>query len=60
VRLELEPEAFVGSSAVLFSAVLAHFFALYTTVNSFVELSVWRGDECLVQWKPMTGAQELV
>ncbi len=60
VRLELEPEAFVGSSAILFSAVLAHFFALYTTVNSFVELGVWRGDECLVQWKPMAGAQELV
>lgn len=60
LRLELEPEAFVGSSAILFSAVLAHFFALYTTVNSFVELGVWRGDECLVQWKPMAGVQELV
>ena len=60
IRLELETEAYVGSSAVLFSAVLAHFFALYTTVNSFVELGVWRGEECLVQWKPMAGAQELV
>lgn len=60
LRLEMDPEAFVGSSAVLFSAVLAQFFALYTTVNSFVELGVWRGDECLVQWKPMSGAQELV
>ncbi len=60
LRLEMDPEAFVGSSAVLFSAVLAQFFALYTTVNSFVELGVWRGDECLVQWKPMAGAQELV
>ncbi len=60
LRVEMDPEAFIGSSAVLFSAVLAQFFALYTTVNSFVELGVWRGDECLVQWKPMTGAQELV
>ncbi len=60
LRLEMDPEAYVGASAVLFSAVLAQFFALYTTVNSFVELGVWRGDECLVQWKPMTGAQELV
>lgn len=60
LKLEMDPEAFVGSSAVLFSAVLAQFFALYTTVNSFVELGVWRGDECLVQWKPMAGAQELV
>lgn len=60
VRLEIDPDAYVGSSSVLFSAVLARFFALYTTVNSFVELGVWRGDECLVQWKPMSGAQELV
>jgi len=60
LRLELEPEAFVGASPVLFSAVLAHFFALYTTVNSFVELGIWRGDECLVQWPPMSGAQELL
>jgi type VI secretion system protein ImpG len=60
VRLELEPEAFVGASPVLFSAVLAHFFGLYTTVNSFVELGIWRGDECLVQWPPMSGAQELL
>ncbi|MCM0043382.1 MAG: type VI secretion system baseplate subunit TssF [Burkholderiaceae bacterium] len=60
LRLELDAEAFVGSSTVLFSAVLAHFFSLYTTVNSFVELGVWRGDECLLQWKPMVGARELV
>jgi type VI secretion system protein ImpG len=60
VRLEIEPEAFVGASAVLFSAVLAHFFALYTTVNAFVELGIWRGDECLVQWPPMSGTQELL
>lgn len=60
LRLELDTEAFVGSSTVLFSAVLAHFFALYTTVNSFVELGVWRGDDCLVQWKPMAGNRELL
>jgi type VI secretion system protein ImpG len=60
VRLEIDPDAFVGSSSVLFSAVLAHFFALYTTVNSFVELGIWRGDECLVQWPPMSGSQELL
>jgi type VI secretion system protein ImpG len=60
VRLEIDPDAFVGSSSVLFSAVLAHFFALYTTVNSFIELGIWRGDECLVQWPPMSGSQELL
>ncbi len=60
LMLEMDTDAYVGSSALLFSAVLAHFFALYTTVNSFVELGVWRGDECLVQWPPLAGAQELV
>ncbi len=60
VHVELDAEAFVGASAILFSAVLAHFFALYTTVNSFVELGVWRGDECVVQWPPRAGEQALL
>ena len=54
VRLEIDPDAFVGSSSVLFSAVLAHFFALFTTVNSFVELGIWRGAAFLVHWLPMS------
>ncbi|WP_147466707.1 type VI secretion system baseplate subunit TssF, partial [Pseudomonas syringae] len=36
VSLELDPEHFVGNSAVLFSAVLAQFFSLYATANRFV------------------------
>lgn len=60
VRLELDTDAFAGSSPVLFSAVLARFFALYTTINSFVQLGVYRGEECLIEWPPMSGSQELI
>ena len=60
VRLELDPDAFAGSSPVLFSAVLARFFALYTTINSFVQLGIYRGEECLTLWHPISGAQELI
>ncbi len=60
VQIELDPEAFVGSSMILFSLVLAKFFALYTTINSFVCLSVVRGKEKIVEWPPTCGNQELI
>jgi type VI secretion system protein ImpG len=39
------------------SAVLARFFAMYTSVNSFVRLVVRNGEEVRKQWAPMTGRQ---
>ncbi len=60
VQIELDPEAFVGSSMILFSLVLAKFFALYTTINSFVCLSVVHGKEKIVEWPPTCGTQELI
>jgi type VI secretion system protein ImpG len=57
VTLEFEEEAFVGGSPLMMSAVLARFFAMYTSVNSFVRLVVRRGDEVRKQWEPMTGRQ---
>lgn len=57
VLLEFEEEAFAGGSSLLLSAVLARFFALYTSVNSFVRLAVREGDEIRKQWEPMTGRQ---
>lgn len=57
VILEFEEEAFVGSSPLLMSAVLARFFAMYTSINSFVRLGVRRGDEIWKQWEPMSGRQ---
>jgi type VI secretion system protein ImpG len=57
VALEFDAEAFVGGSQLLLSAVLARFFAMYTSVNSFVQLRVHRGDEVWKQWEPMSGRQ---
>ncbi|MGJ7530157.1 type VI secretion system baseplate subunit TssF [Variovorax sp. GB1P17] len=57
VTLDFEDDAFVGGSPLMMSAVLARFFAMYTSVNSFVRLAVRRGDEVRKQWAPMTGRQ---
>jgi len=60
VILEFNEEAFVGSSPLLMSAVLARFFAMYTSINSFVRLAVRRGDEVWKQWEPMSGRQQVL
>ena len=57
VTLNFDDEGFVGASSLMLSAVLARFFAMYTTVNSFVKLSVHLGEETRKQWPPMTGRQ---
>ena len=60
IQIQLDPEAFVGSSMILFSLILARFFSLYTTINSFISLSVVKGKEKIVEWPPMSGNQELI
>ncbi len=60
VTLEFDEESFAGGSSLLMSAVLARFFALYTSVNSFVRLAARQGDETRKQWEPMTGRQVVV
>jgi type VI secretion system protein ImpG len=60
VTVEFDADAFVGWSPLLMGAVLARFFAMYTSVNSFVRLVVRRGDEIWKQWEPMTGYQQLL
>jgi type VI secretion system protein ImpG len=60
IALEFDADAFAGGSPLLMGAVLARFFALYTTVNSFVRLVVRRGDGIWKQWEPMTGCQPLL
>jgi type VI secretion system protein ImpG len=60
VAVEFDPDCFVGGSPLLMGAVLARFFAMYTSVNSFVRLVVRRGDETWKQWEPMTGCQQLL
>jgi type VI secretion system protein ImpG len=60
VSIEFDADMFVGGSPLLMGAVLARFFAMYTSVNSFVRLVVRRGDEIWKQWEPMTGCQQLL
>jgi type VI secretion system protein ImpG len=44
----------------MLAGVLARFFALHTTANSFVRLTVRRGEEDWMTWPPMTGRQALI
>lgn len=60
VELGFDESAFVGGSPLLMSAVLARFFALYTSVNSFVRLKALRNGENWKQWEPMCGHQQLL
>jgi type VI secretion system protein ImpG len=60
VKLGFDESAFVGGSPLLLSAVLARFFALYTTVNSFVRLTARRNGEDWKRWEPMCGHQHLL
>ncbi|WKN21917.1 type VI secretion system baseplate subunit TssF [Azotobacter vinelandii] len=55
VRLHLDPQHFVGSSAVLFSAVLAQFFSLYASANRFVRTTLVLADKEIKTWQPQAG-----
>lgn len=57
VTLEFDAAAFDGTSPLVLAGVLARFFALYTTANSFVRLSVRRAGETWKQWPAMAGRQ---
>lgn len=57
VALEFDDQGFVGGSPLMLAAVLARFFAMYTSVNSFVRLAAYRGDEIWKQWEPISGRQ---
>jgi type VI secretion system protein ImpG len=60
VSLEFEASAYAGGSPLLLASVLARFFALYTTANSFVRLEVLRQGEVWHRWPPMSGRQCLI
>jgi type VI secretion system protein ImpG len=55
VQLQLDPQHFVGSSAVLFSAVLAQFFSVYATANRFVRTVLMQEDKEVKAWQPQAG-----
>ena len=60
INLEFDEESYVGGSSLLMSAVLAHFFAMYTAMNSFVQVAALRSGEVRRQWKPMSGHQRVL
>jgi type VI secretion system protein ImpG len=60
ITLDIEPEAFVGNSPLVLASVLSRFFALYTTANSFVRLTLRQGGETVKRWPAMSGRQCLI
>lgn len=55
VRLTLDPEAFHGTSPVLFAAVVARFLTLYVSANCFVRTVLILADKEIKTWQPWTG-----
>lgn len=61
VRLEMDRNHFDDASPVLFCSVLRHFFALYATVNTLVEVSLETQDiKGNQQWQPLAGVQTVL
>lgn len=60
IWLDLDEEAYVGGSTLMFAGVLARFFALYTTANSYTRLGLLRNGEVRRLWSPMAGWQCLI
>lgn len=61
VRLEMDRNHFDDASPVLFCSVLRHFFALYATVNTLVEVSLETQDiKGNQQWQPLAGARTVL
>lgn len=60
ITLDIEPEAFVGTSPLVLASVLSRFFALYTTANSFVRLTLRQRGETVKRWPAMSGRQCLI
>lgn len=62
IELELDQKLFVGGSALLFASILERFFALYTSTNSFTQLTVKlrSKDEIWKTWPPRAGKKILL
>lgn len=62
VALEVDERRYVGGSAFLLSAVLDRFFGLYTTVNSFTQLTVTSFQRSGVwkAWPPRIGSRQVL
>ena len=62
ITLTFSEEKFVGSTPVLLGAVLNNFLALYTSINSFVQLDIktQQQEGILKSWNPISGEQEIL
>jgi len=62
VHLELDEENFVGSGVYLLGSVLERFFALYSSINSFTQLTLTtrQREKALKTWLPRAGTAVLV
>lgn len=62
IEMEVEPDLYTGSSALLLSAVLERFLAMYVSVNSFTQLNVSRrGSEGIWKsWAARAGEKTLL
>lgn len=62
IDLTMKQESFSTGGALLFASVLNEFFALYTTINSFTELSLKVKDQKgeWKRWKPHLGDKFLI
>ena len=55
MRIAVDPQHFVGTSAVLFSGVMAQFFSLYANANRFVRTVLVQADKEIKTWEPQAG-----
>ncbi len=62
VNIELDEEQFVGGGVYLFASVIEHFLGLYTTLNSFSQLTATtiQRKEVLREWAPRAGRKILM
>ena len=62
VTIEFDEEKFVGSGVFLFASVIEKFLGLYTSLNSFTQLTAKsrQREEPLKQWPPRAGEQILL
>jgi type VI secretion system protein ImpG len=63
VELELDESQFVGSGVYLFASVIEQFLALYTSLNSFTQVTAktrQRKGEILREWPPRAGRKILL
>lgn len=62
LELQFDEEFYTGTGFYLFGAVLNHFFGLYASVNSFVQLTARRvnGENEWHRWTPRAGAAALL